>query len=183
MTGPLDVAALGPTRVWTIDLPHVGNAITEPGVGAVDRYRTTVTAGDDGLRLNGVKFYSTGSLFADHTLVAADRDGERVGVMIDTDAPAQAAFHLAPGRPLRPQLVPPADVPRPERWIRRHPAILASGGRASPALATLALAATLTAADSPEKAEFGKRVKEDGLRSALNWRDSRYGKLEADSAD
>lgn len=64
----------------------VGNAITEPGVGAVDRYRTAVTLGDNGLRLNGVKFYSTGSLFADHTLVAADRDGERVGVLIDTDA-------------------------------------------------------------------------------------------------
>lgn len=49
--------------------------------------------------------------------------------------------------------------------------------------ANLDLAATLNAAYSPEKAEFGKRVKEDGLRSALNWRDSRYGKLEADSAD
>jgi len=43
----------------------------------------------------------------------------------------------------------------------------------------LDLAATLNAAYSPEKAEFGKRVKDDGLRSALNWRDSRYGKLEA----
>lgn len=45
----------------------------------------------------------------------------------------------------------------------------------------LDLAATLNAAYSPEKAEFGERVKNDGLRSALNWRDSRYGKLEADS--
>ncbi|WP_322021422.1 MULTISPECIES: enoyl-CoA hydratase/isomerase family protein [unclassified Burkholderia] len=47
----------------------------------------------------------------------------------------------------------------------------------------LDLAATLNAAYSPEKAEFGERVKNDGLRSALNWRDSRYGKLEADSKD
>ena len=43
----------------------------------------------------------------------------------------------------------------------------------------LDLAATLNAAYSPEKAEFGKRVKDEGLRAALNWRDSRYGKLEA----
>ncbi|BDB29558.1 enoyl-CoA hydratase [Cupriavidus sp. TA19] len=47
----------------------------------------------------------------------------------------------------------------------------------------LDLAATLNAAYSPEKAEFGERVKNDGLRSALNWRDSRYGKLEADSKE
>ena len=45
----------------------------------------------------------------------------------------------------------------------------------------LDLAATLNAAYSPEKAEFGERVKSEGLRGALNWRDSRYGKLEADS--
>lgn len=64
----------------------VGNAITEPGVGAVDRYRTTLTANGDRWRLDGVKYYSTGSLFADHTLVAADRDGERVGLLVDTDA-------------------------------------------------------------------------------------------------
>ena len=65
----------------------VGNAITEPGVGAVDRYRTTVTRADDGtLRLNGEKFYSTGSLYSDHILVAADLDGERVSVLVDADA-------------------------------------------------------------------------------------------------
>lgn len=49
--------------------------------------------------------------------------------------------------------------------------------------ANLDVAATLNAAHSPEKAEFGERVKAHGLRSALNWRDSRYGKLEADSGD
>ncbi len=61
----------------------VGNAITEPGVGAVDRYRTTLTRDGDGWRLDGVKYYSTGSLFADYILAAADRDGERVGVLVD----------------------------------------------------------------------------------------------------
>ncbi|HEY2206163.1 MAG TPA: acyl-CoA dehydrogenase family protein [Pseudonocardia sp.] len=67
----------------------VGNAITEPGVGAVDRYRTTVTpdATGDGYLLDGTKYYSTGSLFADHIVVAADRDGERVSVLVDGDAP------------------------------------------------------------------------------------------------
>ncbi|MEU4649219.1 acyl-CoA dehydrogenase family protein [Nocardia fluminea] len=64
----------------------VGNAITEPGVGAVDRYRTRLTRDGDRLLLNGVKYYSTGSLFADHILVAADSDGERLGVLVDADA-------------------------------------------------------------------------------------------------
>ncbi len=64
----------------------VGNAITEPGVGAVDRYRTRLTRDGDRLLLNGVKYYSTGSLFADHILVAADSDGERLGVLVDAKA-------------------------------------------------------------------------------------------------
>ncbi|GAB5469302.1 MAG: enoyl-CoA hydratase/isomerase family protein [Rhodospirillales bacterium] len=41
----------------------------------------------------------------------------------------------------------------------------------------LDVAATLNAAYAPEKAEFGELVKTKGLRAALNWRDSRYGKL------
>jgi alkylation response protein AidB-like acyl-CoA dehydrogenase len=69
----------------------VGNAITEPGVGAVDRYRTTITpdGGSDGggYLLDGTKYYSTGSLYADHIVVAADRDGERVSVLVDAAAP------------------------------------------------------------------------------------------------
>ncbi|MGV9671255.1 acyl-CoA dehydrogenase family protein [Gordonia sp. NPDC003504] len=64
----------------------VGNAITEPGVGAVDRYRTTVTDVDGGYRLDGTKYYSTGSLYSDHILVAADHNGERVSVLVDADA-------------------------------------------------------------------------------------------------
>lgn len=65
----------------------VGNAITEPGVGAVDRYRTTVTGPDDRLVVNGTKYYSTGSLYSDYILIAGDREGERVGVLLDADAP------------------------------------------------------------------------------------------------
>ncbi|WP_406267772.1 acyl-CoA dehydrogenase family protein [Nocardia sp. NBC_00881] len=64
----------------------VGNAITEPGVGAVDRYRTTLTEDSGRWLLNGVKYYSTGSLYADYILAAADRDGERVGVLVDANA-------------------------------------------------------------------------------------------------
>ena len=48
----------------------VGNAISEPGVGAIDRYRTTVTPDGADLRLSGTKYYSTGSLYADHIVVA-----------------------------------------------------------------------------------------------------------------
>ncbi|GAB2518999.1 acyl-CoA dehydrogenase family protein [Nocardia heshunensis] len=64
----------------------VGNAITEPGVGAVDRYRTRLTRDGERWRLNGTKYYSTGSLYADYILAAADRDGERVGVLVDAAA-------------------------------------------------------------------------------------------------
>lgn len=64
----------------------VGNAISEPGVGAIDRYNTALTRDGAGWRLDGVKYYSTGSLFADHILVAADLDGERVAVLVDANA-------------------------------------------------------------------------------------------------
>ncbi|MHC2437200.1 acyl-CoA dehydrogenase family protein [Bradyrhizobium sp. USDA 4451] len=48
-----------------------GVAVTEPGLGAVDRYRTAITSDGTGLRLNGLKYYTTGTLYADHLLVAA----------------------------------------------------------------------------------------------------------------
>lgn len=73
-------------RHWlaaTADGTLVGNAITEPGVGAADRYRTTLTRKGGDWALDGIKYYSTGSLYADHILVAADRDGERVSVLVD----------------------------------------------------------------------------------------------------
>ncbi|AZG48712.1 acyl-CoA dehydrogenase family protein [Gordonia insulae] len=65
----------------------VGNAITEPGAGAIDRYQTRLTPDGDGWVLDGTKYYSTGSLYSDHILVAADQDGERVSVLVDADAP------------------------------------------------------------------------------------------------
>lgn len=83
------LAEAGPSREqWlrTATSTLVGNAITEPGVGAVDRYRTRLTKDGDRWLLNGVKYYSTGSLYADYILAAADRDGERVGVLVDANA-------------------------------------------------------------------------------------------------
>jgi alkylation response protein AidB-like acyl-CoA dehydrogenase len=65
----------------------VGIAVTELGVGAVDRYRTAVKPGVNGLRLNGTKYYTTGTLYADHLIVAADQDGRRISVLIDADQP------------------------------------------------------------------------------------------------
>ena len=65
----------------------VGVAVTELGVGAVDRYRTAVKPSANGLRLNGTKYYTTGTLYADHLIVAADQDGERISVLVDTDQP------------------------------------------------------------------------------------------------
>ena len=64
----------------------VGNAISEPGVGAIERYRTVATPDGDGFRLSGTKYYSTGSLYSDHIVVAADHDGERIALLVDADA-------------------------------------------------------------------------------------------------
>ncbi|KZM69331.1 acyl-CoA dehydrogenase family protein [Nocardia terpenica] len=84
------LAAPGPAREhWlraVADGALVGNAITEPGVGAVDRYRTRLTRDGERWLLDGVKYYSTGSLYADYILTAADRDGERVSVLVDARA-------------------------------------------------------------------------------------------------
>ncbi|BDH57453.1 acyl-CoA dehydrogenase family protein [Tsukamurella sp. PLM1] len=71
-----------------VDGVVVGNAITEPGAGSVGGYATRLTANPaGGYLLNGTKFYSTGTLYADQILVAADLDGERVGILVDADAP------------------------------------------------------------------------------------------------
>lgn len=64
-----------------------GNAVTEPGLGAADRYQTALSRDAAGWRLNGAKFYSTGSLYADYIAVAADQDGQRVRVLLPVDAP------------------------------------------------------------------------------------------------
>ena len=70
-----------------------GNAISEKGIGAVDRFQTHLTPTDDGnYQLNGTKYYSTGTLYADVISVAADLDGRRVTVLVDADAPGVHQF-------------------------------------------------------------------------------------------
>ncbi|MGO1948457.1 MAG: acyl-CoA dehydrogenase [Mycobacteriaceae bacterium] len=65
-----------------------GNAISERGHGAVDRYQTRLTPdpqNEGAYLLNGTKYYSTGSLFSDIISVSADLDGERVAVNVPAD--------------------------------------------------------------------------------------------------
>ncbi|MBO9577513.1 MAG: acyl-CoA dehydrogenase family protein [Microbacteriaceae bacterium] len=64
-----------------------GNATFERSGAAIGEQVTAVTADEDGLRLDGRKFYSTGTLTADHVGVLAVRDGAPVSVVIPTDSP------------------------------------------------------------------------------------------------
>jgi enoyl-CoA hydratase len=50
-------------------------------------------------------------------------------------------------------------------------------GLRSAVAANLDLSAILNAADTPEQREFDRIVAAEGLKSALKWRDSRYGEL------
>jgi alkylation response protein AidB-like acyl-CoA dehydrogenase len=63
-----------------------GNATFEKGPAKVGSYATRLSTDADGLRLDGRKFYSTGTLYADLVSVLADRDGEAVSVLVRTDA-------------------------------------------------------------------------------------------------
>ncbi|ASR01702.1 acyl-CoA dehydrogenase family protein [Gordonia rubripertincta] len=67
----------------------IGSASTEPSskAGAIDLpYKTTVTQTADGLRLNGTKHYTTGSLYMDWLIVGVtDVDGGQAEVIIPTD--------------------------------------------------------------------------------------------------
>lgn len=66
----------------------VGNATSERTGTTLADISTTVTASDAGaLRLDGTKYYSTGTLYADWIYLAADRDGERVTFAVDARAP------------------------------------------------------------------------------------------------
>ena len=66
----------------------VGNAISETGSAAVGRVRTRITESDGRLLLNGTKYYTTGSLYADWLQVSAERDdGASVRVLVPADAP------------------------------------------------------------------------------------------------
>ncbi|MEI3868271.1 hypothetical protein V6S02_14410 [Microbacterium sp. CCNWLW134] len=70
-----------------------GNATFERGPAGVGAYATTLSRDERGLRLDGRKFYSTGTLFADVVGVLATPDPstglgpEPVSVLVATDAP------------------------------------------------------------------------------------------------
>lgn len=62
----------------------VGNASHEKSSAKVGSLSTTLS---DDLILDGTKFYSTGTLFADIVSVAASRGDQVVGVLVDSNAP------------------------------------------------------------------------------------------------
>jgi len=73
-------------RKYVADGAVVGGAWSERGNKTFQDTVTELTAGSDGWRLNGVKYYSTGSNFADWISVAARREGEENGIIVLVDA-------------------------------------------------------------------------------------------------
>lgn len=67
----------------------VGNAWSEVGSATVGTSQTTVTRTDDGPVVNGSKYYTTGSIYADWTdVTATDSDtGETVTALVRIDQP------------------------------------------------------------------------------------------------
>lgn len=66
----------------------VGNAWSEVGAGALGTSTTVVSTADDGtLRVDGRKFYTTGSIFADWIDATAVHDGQDVTVLIPRHQP------------------------------------------------------------------------------------------------
>ena len=70
----------------------IGNATTETGDGALGTQATRITRRDGGLRLNGSKYYSSGTLYADWIAVTAQlEEGEGiergVAALVRADAP------------------------------------------------------------------------------------------------
>lgn len=83
----------GPRRsVWTSRIAGgetIGSAWTEIGDAPLDGFATRVTQRGETQTLNGAKYYTTGSLFADWIDIGATRDddGETVAVTIRRDTP------------------------------------------------------------------------------------------------
>jgi alkylation response protein AidB-like acyl-CoA dehydrogenase len=65
----------------------VGSGHTELNSGLTNTIRTTITPDGSGFRVNGKKFYTSGSLFADYlNVVAVDADGKSIGALVPTNA-------------------------------------------------------------------------------------------------
>ncbi|GGF42943.1 monooxygenase [Microbacterium sorbitolivorans] len=92
--GFLDSLRFQPREIQDVWYPRVlagatvGNASTEKGGNALGRLNTVLTRTADGAVLNGRKFYSTGTIFADYTRVSAGLEGEdgRCFAVVATDA-------------------------------------------------------------------------------------------------
>ncbi|NOV03743.1 acyl-CoA dehydrogenase family protein [Paenibacillus planticolens] len=56
----------------------VGNALTETGENKVGSYATTLSGTEEQLRLNGVKYYSTGTIYADWIVVSATAEEDDI---------------------------------------------------------------------------------------------------------
>lgn len=56
----------------------IGNAQTETGESIVGSYATTLSTREDRLRLNGVKYYSTGTIYADWIVVGATNEEDEI---------------------------------------------------------------------------------------------------------
>jgi len=68
----------------------VGNASTEIGSTTVGEFtwQTKLTRDGDGFRLNGTKYFTTGTLYADYAeVLASDPDGATVIALVSTDQP------------------------------------------------------------------------------------------------
>jgi alkylation response protein AidB-like acyl-CoA dehydrogenase len=82
----------GAERLRVIDLALsgkiVGNASTEIGTTTVGEFtwQTRLTADGNGFRLNGTKYFTTGTLYADYAeVLASDPDGATVIALVPTD--------------------------------------------------------------------------------------------------
>lgn len=65
-----------------------GNGYSETGDSKVQAFSTILSSKSGGLVLNGRKYYTTGTLFADWiNIVAQNADGETVGVVVSRHAP------------------------------------------------------------------------------------------------
>lgn len=66
----------------------IGSGFSELGDGKIGTYSTRLVRHGDGWLLNGEKYYTTGSLYADWiTLGAADGEGNPIGALVPTRAP------------------------------------------------------------------------------------------------
>lgn len=69
------------------DRETIGSGFSELGDGKIGTYSTRLVRDGDGWLLNGEKFYTTGSLYADWiTLGAADGYGNPIGALVPTGA-------------------------------------------------------------------------------------------------